>query len=246
MKHLRLFENFEPELLQNLNGLFRSEKWQERFALIGNRPQHGAVQGMGGSGPLITKTDNSNRVIMKFARASEVDGDHEAPYQVLFQVTTKEPYRAYNPGGKELLGEYPSTLTVRLSKTPGVTPSNYGFTDVNGYDIPELEDEIIQGYVEFIRATLDDLVKNDKIIDPQLGIFKYRFVEDAILGKMDRAAAVQRVAEYLVDLAKRIDGNIIKMAKLVPSEYKRAMYLADGYSPEDADAMDIASTYGIV
>ena len=246
MRHLRLYESYEPELLQNLNRLFRSEKWQERFALMGNPIQHGRKEGMEDSGPLRTDYENSNRVVVNFSRSPEGKGDQEAPYQVLFQVAHSNPYRVSNPGGKEMLGEYPSPLTVRLSKTPGVTPSNYGFTDVNGYDVPELEEEIIQGYVDYLRDTLDRLVGKNQIIDPPLGIFKYKFVEDALLGKMDRAAAVQRVAEYLVTLAKRVDGDILKMTKLVPDEYRLAMFLADGYPPEDAEAMGIASNYGIL
>lgn len=246
MRHLRLYESYEPELLQNLNSLFRSEKWQQRFAILGNPIQHGRREGMEGSGPLRTDYENSNRVVVNFSRSPAGKGDQEAPYQVLFQITTQEPYRAYNPGGKEMLGEYPSPLTVRLGKTPGVTPSSYGFTDVNGYDVPELEDKIIQGYVDYLRDTLNRLVSKDQIIDQPLGIFKYKFVEDALLGKMNREQAVQRVAEYLVALAKRVDGHIWKMTKLVPDEYRLAMLLVDGYAPEDAEAMGIASNYGII
>ena len=246
MRHLRLYESYEPELLQNLNSLFRSEKWQQRFAILGNPIQYGRREGMEGSGPLRTDYENSNRVVVNFSRSPEGKGDQEAPYQVLFQVAHSKPYRVSNPGGKDLAGNYPYALTVRLSKTPGVTPSNYGFTDVNGYDVPELEDEIIEGYVDHLRDTLDRLVREDQIIDPPLGIFKYKFVEDALLGKMNREQAVQRVAEYLVTLAKRVDGDIWKMTKLVPDEYRLAMFLVDGYAPEDAKAMGIASNYGIL
>ena len=243
MRHLKIYENFQEALLPNFNRLFAAPKWQERFAILGVYPEYYKYHmKLMGPGSYERDTEENDTVIFEPATSDFDPGQGElTPYQVLLNILRQARYRGKTElwGGNSVPG-----FEVRRGKEPGmkieserIDSAGPVLLKANDSDITQLEDTIIQTYLDYLWKHMGQSGKTPNVKRAA------RLVTDVLVGKLDREQTVRRVAEYLVQISQPVDGDIYHMLKLVPAEYAREMLIVDGYTPQEADDILMVGDY---
>ena len=241
MKHLKPIHLFEAdqELLTNLNEVFKSALWQERFALIGVYPKyykyHTKNMGPGDYEANHAENDRIEFHPIQRDRFDAAEQDMLSPYQILMGIIMQRRYR-----GKTPWVHMPGfLLTLRKDKIfkvyrMGRDKETGQFDDLriecNSESVQMLENFTINNYIKHL---------NGIATSPSEGRHSYAaaLLINILSGNLNHEKAIKKVAKYLVKIAKEVDGDSLHMVSLVPRNYGEQMLSLDGYTPEEARAI---------
>jgi hypothetical protein len=240
VKHLKPIHLFEAdqELLTNLNEVFKSALWQERFALIGVYPKYYKyhTKNMGPGDYEANHAENDRIDFHPIRRDNDAsEQDMLSPYQILMGIISQKRYRGstpwvHMPGFLLTLGRDKTPRIYRMGRDKETGQFSEVRIEYNSHDVSMVENFAIGTYIKHLKGVATSPSEGRHSQASALLI-------DILSGNLDREKAIRRVAKYLVKIAKEVDGDSLHMVSLVPRNYGEQMLSLDGYTPEEARAI---------